>query len=78
MFQEAEVSELEVKIRELKEQREAYIANRSKLETERKECHERGKQVDNEVETITDEVQELRVCVCVCVLCVYVERAQYN
>ena len=52
---------MEVKIRELKEQREAYITERSKLETERKECHERGKQVDNAVETITDEVQELRV-----------------
>ena len=64
LFQEAEVAELEEKIKELKEQREAYIAKKSKLEAERKECHEKGKQVDNEVEAITNNVEELRVCVC--------------
>ena len=55
---------MEEKIKELKEQREAYIAKRSKLEAERKECHEKGKQVDNEVDAITNDVEELRVCVC--------------
>ena len=53
---------MEEKIGELKEQRDAYIADRSKMETERKECHEKSKQVDNEVETITNDVEELRVC----------------
>lgn len=54
---------MEEKIKELKEQREARLAERSKLEAERKECHEKGKQVDNEVEAITVDVEELRVCV---------------
>ena len=53
---------MEEKIGELKEQRDAYIADRSKMEAERKECHEKSKQVDNEVETITNDVEELRVC----------------
>ena len=56
------MAELEEKIRELKEQREAHIAERNKLEGERKDCHERGKQVDDEVEAITVEMEELRVC----------------
>jgi hypothetical protein len=62
------VAELEEKIKELKEQREAHNAERSKLEAERKECHEKSKQVDNEVDTITTDVEELRVCVCTCVV----------
>ncbi len=59
---------MEEKIKELKEQREAHIAERSKLEAEKKECHEKSKQVDNEVDTITTDVEELRVCVCMCII----------
>ena len=56
------MAELEEKVKELKEQREAYIADRSKMEVERKECHEKSKQVDNEVDAITNDVEELGVC----------------
>ena len=54
---------MEEKIKELKEQREAHSSKRSKLEAERKECHEKGKQVDSEVEAISSDMEELRVCV---------------
>ena len=54
---------MEEKIKELKEQREAHSSKRSKLEAERKECHEKCKQVDSEAEAISSDIEELRVCV---------------
>ena len=57
------MAELEEKIKDLKEQRESLIAERSQLELEKKNCHDKVKEAENEMEAITVELEELKVII---------------
>ena len=57
------MAELEEKIRELKEVRATHVQERSRLEQERKDCHEQLKQLELEVDAIATQVEELKVII---------------
>lgn len=61
LIQEAEISELEEKIKTLVEEREAKLTSGKELKQILQQCLEQSRQIENEVEKVASKMEEVKV-----------------